>query len=63
MSDKYGEVGYGSGVIEYGERPAVVVVDFQLAFTDDAYPLGGLPMIDRAVDRTAELLRDRKSVV
>lgn len=56
MSDKYRDVGYGSGAIEYGERPAVVVVDFQLAFTDGDYPLGGLPMIHRAVERTAELL-------
>ncbi|MEJ2602188.1 MAG: isochorismatase family protein [Gammaproteobacteria bacterium] len=57
MSDKYQDVGYGSGVIEFGDRPAVVVVDFQLAFTDPRYPLGGLPMVNSAVERTAELLQ------
>jgi maleamate amidohydrolase len=31
-------------------------VDFQKAFTDPKYPLGGLPMIHAARDRTAELL-------
>jgi maleamate amidohydrolase len=31
-------------------------VDFQVAFTDPRYPLGGLPMIHAARDRTAGLL-------
>jgi maleamate amidohydrolase len=31
-------------------------VDFQVAFTDPQYPLGGLPMIHAARDRTAKLL-------
>ena len=35
----------------------MLVVDFQLAFTDPKYPLGGLPLIHAARDRTAELLQ------
>lgn len=57
MNDRYREVGYGSGRIEFGERPAVVVVDLQMAFTDPRFPLGDLPMVDRATQRTSELLR------
>ena len=34
----------------------MLVVDFQLAFTDPRYELGGLPGIHAARDRTAELL-------
>ena len=47
---------YGAGQIGYGEKPGIVVVDFQTAFTDAAYPLGGAPLIERAVTNTARLL-------
>lgn len=47
----YGEIGIG-----WGKRPAVIVVDFQLAFTDPAYPLGQSSHIHAAVERTAGLL-------
>jgi len=57
MSDRYQDVGYASSRIGFGVKPAVLVVDFQTAFTDPKYPLGGLPMIHAARDRTAELLR------
>lgn len=56
MSDRYRDVGYGSFAIGGGRRPAVLVVDFQVAFTDPQYPLGGLPMIHAARDHTARLL-------
>jgi maleamate amidohydrolase len=56
VSDRYRDVGYGSFEIGGGRRPAVLVVDFQVAFTDPKYPLGGLPMIHAARDRTAGLL-------
>jgi maleamate amidohydrolase len=45
--------GYGQGEIEPGERPAVLVVDLQYAFTDPAFPLGGAPLVERAVEGTA----------
>ncbi len=57
MSDRYLSVGYASSRIGFGEKPAVLVVDFQTAFTDPKYPLGGLPMIHAARDRTADMLK------
>ena len=57
MSDRYRDVGYASFDIGGGRKPAVLVVDFQTAFTDPRYPLGGLPLIHAARDRTVELLK------
>lgn len=57
MKSSYDSVGYNSGNIGFGERPAVLVVDLQLAFTDPKFPLGDLPMVDRATDVSAELLK------
>ena len=48
--------GYGQRAIEPGERPAVLVVDLQYAFTDPEFPLGGAPLIERAVEGTAGVL-------
>jgi maleamate amidohydrolase len=56
VSDNYTRVGYASSDIGGGRKPAVLVVDFQVAFTDPKYPLGGLPAIHAARDRTARLL-------
>ncbi len=59
MSDRdpsYAAAGYSSTDIGVGERPAVLVVDLQLAFTDPRFPIGNLPMIHSATERTAELL-------
>ena len=48
--------GYGQGTIEPGERPAVLVVDLQYAFTDPSFPMGGAELVERAVVNTARLL-------
>jgi len=56
VSDTDRDVGYGSYEIGAGRRPAILVVDLQVAFTDPKYALGGLPMIHAARDRTAGLL-------
>jgi maleamate amidohydrolase len=48
--------GYGQASIEPGERPAVLVVDLQYAFTDPAFPMGGAELVERAVEGTAHLL-------
>jgi len=48
--------GYGQAPIEPGERPAVLVVDLQYAFTDPAFPMGGAELVERAVEETAHLL-------
>jgi maleamate amidohydrolase len=61
VTDRYRDVGYGSFTIGGGRRPAVLVVDFQVAFTDPKYPLGGLPMIHAARDRTAGLLASARA--
>jgi maleamate amidohydrolase len=48
--------GYGQGSIEPGERPAVLVIDLQYAFTDPAFPMGGAELVERAVEGTARVL-------
>jgi maleamate amidohydrolase len=48
--------GYGQRALEPGERPAVLVIDLQYAFTDSEFPLGGSPLIERAVEGTARVL-------
>jgi maleamate amidohydrolase len=48
--------GYGQRAIEPGERPAVLVIDLQYAFTDPEFPLGGSPLIERAVEGAARVL-------
>lgn len=57
----YAARGYGAGSVGWGLRPAVVVVDFQRGFTDLAFRMGGAPMIDRAVERTAAVIRAAKA--
>jgi len=56
MSEEYVNKGYSSETIEFGKNPAILVVDFQLAFTDPSFPNGDMPMVDRATNKTAELL-------
>lgn len=60
-SDAYDQVGYSSFEIGVGNRPAVLVVDLQVAFTDPKFPLGNLPMIHAATERTAQLLEVARS--
>ena len=57
MADNYAAAGYSSSQIGLGQKPAVIVVDLQLAFTDPRFPIGNLPMIHAATERTAELLK------
>lgn len=56
MDDIYQKVGYGSGSVGFGEKIAILVVDFQAAFTEHQYPLGNSPLIHQAVDKTTALL-------
>jgi maleamate amidohydrolase len=48
--------GYGQARIEPGERPAVLVVDLQYAFTDPSFRFGGAELIERATVNCARLL-------
>ena len=57
MSDVYIERSYGAESIGFGEKPGIVVVDYQLGFTDGAWPLGGAPLIERGVANTERLLK------
>ncbi len=56
-ADAYKNIGFGATPIGFGERPGIVVVDFQTGFTDPQWPLGGRPMVVRAVENTATLLK------
>ena len=54
--DVFSERSYGKVTIGTGRKPGIVVVDYQVAFTDAKYPLGGAPLIERGVRNTARLL-------
>jgi maleamate amidohydrolase len=56
MSDRYDEAGYAGEAIGFGERPAIVNVDFQLSFTDPQYVTGKSELVHAAVENTATLL-------
>ena len=52
----YESASYGANAIGFGAKPGIAVVDFQKAFTDPQYKLGGAPLIERAVTNSARLL-------
>ncbi|MEM7424281.1 MAG: isochorismatase family protein [Pseudomonadota bacterium] len=52
----YAEATYDAHQIGYGDMPGIAVVDFQHAFTDPRYKIGGAPLIERAVGNAARLL-------
>ena len=55
-NDPWVKRGYGQARIEPGERPAVLVIDLQYAFTDPDFVFGGAELIERATVNTARLL-------
>jgi len=59
MSDRddYENRSYGEIPVGTGFKPGIVVVDFQTGFTDPQYPLGGAPLVMRALENTATLLK------
>ena len=56
MQDIYSDRSYGEDEVGFGERLGILVVDFQKAFTDGRFPMGGSDRIDKAVENTARLL-------
>lgn len=56
MIDDYKNRSYGEIPVGFGKKPGIVVVDFQKGFTEAQYPLGGAPLVMRAVENTAKLL-------
>jgi maleamate amidohydrolase len=54
--DDYAHRSYGEIPVGFGAKPGIVVVDFQVGFTDPKYPLGGAPLVTRAIENTVTLL-------
>ena len=54
--DLYEAAGYGEREVGFGERPAVLVVDFQNAVTRPEAPMGKSKLVASAVAETAKLL-------
>lgn len=57
VTDTYAAKGYGARSIGFGGRIGLLVVDFQKGFTDPRFSMAGSPLIEAAVERTAELLK------
>ena len=55
-SETYEDRGYGQGSLPMGTRPAMLVVDFQNAFTQPALPMGGGAHVVAAVQRAVPVL-------
>jgi len=56
-TDDYKNRSYGEIPVGTGFKPGIVVVDFQKGFTEAQYPLGGAPLVMRALENTAKLLK------
>jgi len=56
MKDPYRVAGYGAEPVGFGTMPAIVVVDFQRAFIDPKFTMGGDPRIERALRQSIGVL-------
>ena len=54
--NNYEAAGYGGDEIGFGQKAAVLVIDFQLGFTNPLYPAGKSEHIHSAVSHTRQLL-------
>jgi maleamate amidohydrolase len=61
MSDIFASRGYGTRSVGFGRKPGVVVVDFQRGFVDPVFPMGGAPMVERAIDTTVRVIETAKA--
>ena len=61
MTDVYEERSYAQVPIGFGHKPGIVVVDYQVGFTDSQYPLGGAPLVMRGVENTHRRLVSKNS--
>ena len=61
MTNEYEIKGYSSETIDFGKKPAILIVDLQLAFTDPNFPNGDMPMVDKATNKISELLKLARS--
>jgi maleamate amidohydrolase len=55
-ADPFVAAGYGAKEVGFGRKAAVLVVDFQLGFTDGVSPMARSAHVDAAVERTSEFL-------
>jgi maleamate amidohydrolase len=55
--DEFDEAGYGLTPVGWGDRPAIVAVDFQQAFCDPQFAAGRSPHIARAVANAESVLK------
>ncbi|MBS0241474.1 MAG: isochorismatase family protein [Proteobacteria bacterium] len=60
MTDAFQAASYGELTVGLGERPALLVVDFQKGFTDPACTMGKSPRIHAARDQTVALLKEAR---
>lgn len=60
--DAFADAGYGGDNIGFGRRTAVLVVDFQLGFTDPASSMGRSPHTKAAVERAGEVLQEARAL-
>lgn len=56
MSNAFDAATYGALSVGYGEKAAILVVDYQKGFTDPRCTMGRSPRVHAARDRTVELL-------
>lgn len=54
--DDYSASGYGEIAVGFGERPAILVIDFQKSHTSQEFPFGARPLALRALENTLKLL-------
>ena len=57
MADAFADASYGACAIGAGQRPVVLVVDFQKGFCDPRFLTGRSPRIHAARDRTVSLVK------
>src|SRR5260370_6516495 len=62
MTDDYQRRSYGQISVGTGDKPGMVVAAFKLRFADPEYPLGGAPLVMRAVENGAKLLQVARRV-
>jgi len=57
MTNAYDRAGYSRIPIEFGQRPAVLAVDFQASHIDPRHPFGGRPLALRALENSIDVVK------
>lgn len=55
-ADDYKASGYGAIEVGFGQRPAILVIDFQSSHVSPEFPFGGRPLAVRALENTLALM-------